>query len=72
MPEWNRNHFAGDGDGAYGRGDGSAGCGVRGGLTIYDMCKALERGMEITELYVVKKSGGRSGVYERPGKRAKR
>src|ERR1700722_16625622 len=41
-------------------------------LTIYDMCKALERGIEITELHVVKKSGGRSGVYERPGKRAKR
>src|SRR6202162_601649 len=41
-------------------------------LTIYDMCKALERGMEVTELYVVKKSGGRSGVYERPGRRAKR
>jgi cyclic pyranopterin phosphate synthase len=40
-------------------------------LTIYDMCKALERGMEITELYLVKKSGGRSGVYSRPGKRAK-
>jgi cyclic pyranopterin phosphate synthase len=38
-------------------------------LTIYDMCKALERGMEITELYLLKKSGGRSGVYERPGKR---
>jgi cyclic pyranopterin phosphate synthase len=41
-------------------------------LTIYDMCKALERGMEITEMHLVKKSGGRSGVYERPGKRAKR
>ncbi|MGA7625108.1 MAG: cyclic pyranopterin monophosphate synthase MoaC [Candidatus Acidiferrales bacterium] len=40
-------------------------------LTIYDMCKALERGMEITELYLLKKSGGRSGRYERPGKRAK-
>lgn len=40
-------------------------------LTIYDMCKALERGMEITELYLVKKSGGRSGTYQRPGKRAK-
>ena len=39
-------------------------------LTIYDMCKALERGMEITDLYVVKKSGGRSGLYQRPGKRA--
>jgi cyclic pyranopterin monophosphate synthase len=41
-------------------------------LTIYDMCKALERGMEITELYLVKKSGGRSGTYLRPGKRAKK
>jgi cyclic pyranopterin phosphate synthase len=34
-------------------------------LTIYDMCKALERGMEITDLYLVKKSGGRSGDYVR-------
>jgi cyclic pyranopterin phosphate synthase len=36
-------------------------------LTIYDMCKALERGMEIAELYLVKKSGGRSGTYLRSG-----
>jgi cyclic pyranopterin phosphate synthase len=36
-------------------------------LTIYDMCKALERGMEISELYLVKKSGGRSGTYVRNG-----
>jgi molybdenum cofactor biosynthesis enzyme len=40
------------------------------------MCKALERGMEISEIYVVKKSGGRSGTYERSsgrlGKIAKR
>ncbi|MFZ0882626.1 MAG: cyclic pyranopterin monophosphate synthase MoaC [Candidatus Acidiferrales bacterium] len=41
-------------------------------LTIYDMCKALERGMEIAEVYLVKKTGGRSGTYLRPGKRAKR
>jgi cyclic pyranopterin monophosphate synthase len=41
-------------------------------LTIYDMCKALERGMEITELYLVKKSGGRSGEYNRAGKRVRR
>jgi cyclic pyranopterin monophosphate synthase len=33
------------------------------GLTIYDMCKALERGMEIGELYLERKSGGRSGEY---------
>jgi cyclic pyranopterin phosphate synthase len=41
-------------------------------LTIYDMCKALERGMEITDLYLVKKSGGRSGLYQRAPKRAPR
>lgn len=41
-------------------------------LTIYDMCKALERGIEITELYVVKKSGGQSGIYERPSPRKHR
>lgn len=45
-------------------------------LTIYDMCKALERGMEISDIYVMKKSGGRSGTYEgaseRLGKSAKR
>jgi cyclic pyranopterin monophosphate synthase len=39
-------------------------------LTIYDMCKALERGIEITEVHLVKKSGGRSGMYIRPEKRA--
>lgn len=41
-------------------------------LTIYDMCKSLERGMEITELYVVQKTGGRSGEYHRKGKRVTR
>jgi cyclic pyranopterin phosphate synthase len=41
-------------------------------LTIYDMCKALERGMEITDLHLVKKSGGRSGLYLRSAKRVKR
>jgi cyclic pyranopterin phosphate synthase len=41
-------------------------------LTIYDMCKALERGMEIMDLYLMEKSGGRSGLYRRPGKRAQK
>jgi len=41
-------------------------------LTIYDMCKALERGMEISELHLVTKSGGRSGVYARAGKRVRK
>ena len=30
-------------------------------LTIYDMCKALDKTMEITEIYMVRKSGGKSG-----------
>jgi cyclic pyranopterin phosphate synthase len=38
-------------------------------LTIYDMCKALERGMTIADVYVTKKSGGRSGLYRRPENR---
>jgi len=39
-------------------------------LTIYDMCKALERGMEVTKLRLVKKSGGSSGIYERGGRKS--
>jgi cyclic pyranopterin monophosphate synthase len=35
-------------------------------LTIYDMCKAVDRGIRITELGLVKKSGGKSGVFRRP------
>jgi len=34
-------------------------------LTVYDMCKALDRGMEITSLCLLEKSGGRSGHYRR-------
>ena len=37
------------------------------GLTIYDMCKALDRGMSVTEVRLVSKSGGKSGVWRRPG-----
>ncbi|WP_031498536.1 cyclic pyranopterin monophosphate synthase MoaC [Bryobacter aggregatus] len=36
-------------------------------LTIYDMTKALDKGIEITDLYLLSKSGGKSGDYERPG-----
>ncbi len=32
-------------------------------LTVYDMCKALERGMEIGEIHLLYKSGGKSGEY---------
>ena len=32
-------------------------------LTVYDMCKALDRGIEITRLRLLEKSGGKSGTY---------
>ena len=34
-------------------------------LTIYDMCKAVDRGMVIGDIGLRNKSGGRSGVYDR-------
>ena len=33
-------------------------------LTIYDMCKAVDRAMHITDIRLTHKSGGKSGVYE--------
>ncbi|MCP5151212.1 MAG: cyclic pyranopterin monophosphate synthase MoaC [Ectothiorhodospiraceae bacterium] len=35
-------------------------------LTVYDMCKAVDRGMEITAVRLVEKRGGRSGHWRRP------
>ena len=32
-------------------------------LTIYDMCKAVDRGMVISNIHLVRKSGGKSGTY---------
>ncbi|MCC5857360.1 MAG: cyclic pyranopterin monophosphate synthase MoaC [Ectothiorhodospiraceae bacterium] len=34
-------------------------------LTVYDMCKAMDRGMEITGIRLLHKSGGRSGTWDR-------
>jgi cyclic pyranopterin phosphate synthase len=34
-------------------------------LTVYDMTKALDKGIEIQDLYLVEKSGGKSGDYRR-------
>ena len=34
-------------------------------LTIYDMCKAVDRTMVISNIHLVEKSGGRSGLYKR-------
>ena len=36
-------------------------------LTIYDMCKAIDRGMSFTDVCLLSKSGGKSGTYTRPG-----
>jgi cyclic pyranopterin phosphate synthase len=32
-------------------------------LTIYDMCKAIDKSMEIMDVYLAKKTGGKSGEY---------
>ena len=34
-------------------------------LTVYDMCKAVDRGMEITDVRLLKKDGGKTGLWER-------
>jgi cyclic pyranopterin phosphate synthase len=34
-------------------------------LTIYDMCKSVDRGIMITELVLWEKTGGRNGIYRR-------
>lgn len=34
-------------------------------VTVYDMCKAVDRGMSITDVWLEEKSGGRSGDYRR-------
>lgn len=34
-------------------------------LTIYDMCKAMDRGMILSDICLLKKDGGKSGLYEK-------
>ncbi len=34
-------------------------------LTVYDMCKAVDRGMTLTDIRLLEKSGGQSGVWRR-------
>ena len=34
-------------------------------LTIYDMCKAVDKGMTLSEIYLESKTGGKSGTYHR-------
>ena len=40
-------------------------------LTVYDMCKALDKGIEIREVRLERKSGGKSGDYQRESKSRK-
>ncbi|HBE71709.1 MAG TPA: cyclic pyranopterin monophosphate synthase MoaC, partial [Planctomycetaceae bacterium] len=35
------------------------------GLTVYDMCKSIDKGICISEVQLVSKSGGKSGDYQR-------
>jgi len=37
-------------------------------LTVYDMCKALDKGIEIREIVLTRKTGGKSGEYRRKKK----
>ncbi len=39
------------------------------GLAVYDMIKAVDREAVVSDVRLVRKSGGRSGVYERRGRR---
>jgi cyclic pyranopterin phosphate synthase len=41
-------------------------------LTVYDMCKALDKGIEIHELFLVEKTGGKSGDYRRAPRKTQR
>ena len=41
------------------------------GLALYDMCKAVDRGMTVEAVRLVRKSGGRSGDWTRPGESGK-
>lgn len=38
-------------------------------LTVYDMCKALDKGIEIRQVVLQKKTGGKSGEYRRKAKK---
>ena len=41
-------------------------------LTIYDMCKAVDRGMQLKDIRLVEKKGGKSGHWVSPSQRRRR
>ncbi len=51
--------------GETGRGDGGAQRRLRRRLTVYDMCKALQKDMVISDIRLLKKTGGKSGTFLR-------
>ncbi len=40
-------------------------CVTHVGLTVYDMCKAIDKSIELEPFYLLQKEGGKSGRYER-------
>jgi len=40
-------------------------CATVTALTVYDMCKAIDKGIELGPFYLLEKSGGKSGTYKR-------
>jgi cyclic pyranopterin phosphate synthase len=40
------------------------------GLTLYDMCKAVDRGMVLTDVMLLRKEGGKSGLWTRKDDRS--
>jgi cyclic pyranopterin phosphate synthase len=40
-------------------------------LTVYDMTKALDKSIEIQDVYLLEKTGGKSGDFQRAGRRTK-
>jgi cyclic pyranopterin phosphate synthase len=41
-------------------------------LTVYDMCKALDKSIEITDMCLLEKTGGKSGDYHRAGRTSRK
>jgi cyclic pyranopterin phosphate synthase len=66
-PERSALHRPGGNRGPHRGGDGSADRRAGGLLTVYDMCKAADRGMVMTDIRVLEKLGGKSGDWVAAG-----
>jgi len=63
MPEWRADYVVGFRYRSHGRRMEALTAAAVAALTVYDMCKALDRGIEIKRLRLLSKSGGKSGAY---------